>query len=209
MLEYVLKNNIDSRIINRSIKILNAGGLVAYPTDTSWGIGCSSLSKEGILKLQKLKGDFKNYTITLICSEIVQISELAELNNTNFRFIKRFIPGPYVFILPALKIIEKKINMKRTEIGIRIPDCSIPLCIVNELKVPLFSITASRIMTDISWWDIAYAEENLFEYGYELENINGIDMIIDSGEPLPKILTTVIDLTSDEPVIIRQGTGII
>jgi tRNA threonylcarbamoyl adenosine modification protein (Sua5/YciO/YrdC/YwlC family) len=207
MIEYVVESNIDDRVINRATIILKDGGIVAYPTDTSWGIGCSSLSKEGIQKLQRLKGDFKYYTITLICSDISQVNDLAELTNPNYRFIKRYVPGPYVFILPALKSIEKKINMKRTQVGIRIPDNAVPLNLVKKLEVPLLSITASRKMTDTSWWDNKYAEENLFVYGYELEDIREIDLIIDTGEALPKILSTVIDLTTQDFRIIRTGIG--
>jgi tRNA threonylcarbamoyl adenosine modification protein (Sua5/YciO/YrdC/YwlC family) len=207
MIEYVVENNLDVRIIQKAVNILNNDGLVAYPTDTSWGIGCSSLSKEGIQKLLKLKGDMKNITITLICNDISQITEIAELNNPNYRFIKRYIPGPYVFILPALRTIEKKINMKRNEIGIRIPDNAIPLAIAGKLGTSLFSVTASRKMTDTGWWDIKFAEENLFEYGYELEEIREIDLIVDTGEALPKILTTVIDLSSGDFQIVRRGIG--
>jgi tRNA threonylcarbamoyl adenosine modification protein (Sua5/YciO/YrdC/YwlC family) len=207
MTEYVVENNLDERTILKAVKILKSDGLVAYPTDTSWGIGCSSRSKEGVQKLLKLKGDMKNITVTLICNGISQITEIAELDNPNYRFIKRYIPGPYVFILPALRSIEKKINMKRSEIGIRIPDNAVPLAIAEKLGTSLFSITASKKMTDTGWWDIKFAEENLFEYGYELEEIREIDLIIDTGEALPKILTTVIDLSAGKFEVVRHGIG--
>jgi tRNA threonylcarbamoyl adenosine modification protein (Sua5/YciO/YrdC/YwlC family) len=207
MIEYIILKNIDDRIINKTINILKQGGLIAYPTDTSWGIGCSVLSRNGILKLRKLKGDFQNYTLTLICSNISQISDVAELNNSNFKIIKKHTPGPYVFILPAKNKIEKKVNLKRIEIGVRIPLNPVPISIVNELQNPIFSITASKNMTSRDWWNIRYAEENLFECGWELENINEIDLIIDSGEPLPKVLSTVVDMTKDEINIIRHGIG--
>ena len=207
MIEYVIESNIDDRILLRAKDILDEGGLVAYPTDTSWGIGCSSHSKKGVEKLRKLKGDFQNYTLTLICSNISQISEVAELNNNNFKIIKKYTPGPYVFILPALYNIEKKVNMKRIEIGVRIPSNQIPIKIIEKIDCPIFSITASKIMTSRDWWDAKYAEENLFECGWELEYIDELDMIIDSGEPLPKILSTVIDMTSEELEIKRYGSG--
>jgi tRNA threonylcarbamoyl adenosine modification protein (Sua5/YciO/YrdC/YwlC family) len=207
MIEYINVKNIDDRIITKAINILEKGGLIAYPTDTSWGIGCSVSSKNGIIKLRKLKGDFNNFTLTLICSKISQISDVAELNNSNFKLIKKFTPGPYVFILPAKNKIEKKIKLKRMEIGVRIPLNQIPIQIINKLQHPIFSITASKNMASREWWDVKYAEENLFECGWELENIDDIDLIVDSGDPLPKVLSTVINMTKDEINVIRYGIG--
>ena len=207
MIEYVNIQNIDDRIISKAINILEQGGLIAYPTDTNWGIGCSVTSKNGIDKLRKLKGDFNNFTLTLVCSKISQISDVAELNNSNFKIIKKHTPGPYVFILPAQNKIEKKVNLKRLEIGVRIPLNPIPIQIINELQHPIFSITASKNMTSREWWDIKYAEENLFECGWELENIDDVDLIVDSGDPLPKVLSTVINMTENKINIIRYGIG--
>jgi tRNA threonylcarbamoyl adenosine modification protein (Sua5/YciO/YrdC/YwlC family) len=207
MIEYVFPNNVDDRVIERAKNILLEGGLVAYPTDTNWSIGCYSNSKEGIAKLTKLKGDPKYYTLTLVCSNISQISEVADLSNTNFRYIKKYVPGPYVFILPALDLIEKKICMKRLEVGVRIPSNLIPKKLVESIGFPILSLTASKKMTTYGWWDPVFAEENLFEFGYELEDIENIDLIIDTGEPLPKILSTVIRLSENEPEIIRIGSG--
>jgi tRNA threonylcarbamoyl adenosine modification protein (Sua5/YciO/YrdC/YwlC family) len=209
MIEYIIKNNIDDRILKKAKDILEAGGIVAYPTDTSWGIGCSVQSKKGIEKLRKLKGNFQNYTLTMICSKISQINEVAELNDFAFKIIKKYTPGPYVFVLKALNNIEKKVNMKRIEIGVRIPANPVSIKIIEVLGSPLFSITASKIMTNTDWWDNAYAEENLFECGWELEEIKEIDLILDTGEALPKVLSSVIDMTEDEIQIIRYGIGLI
>ncbi|HRU45105.1 MAG TPA: Sua5/YciO/YrdC/YwlC family protein, partial [Spirochaetota bacterium] len=94
MILYTNDDNIDNRIIKRAAEALKDGALVAYPTDSCWGIGCSTTSKIAIEKLRKLKKDFRNYTPTLICSEISQITLVAELNNRNFKFIKKYVPGP-------------------------------------------------------------------------------------------------------------------
>lgn len=209
MIEYVYPTNIDDRILSRVRDILINGGIVAYPTDTSFSIGCSSHSKIGIEKLRKLKGDFNNFALTFVCSRISQISEVTELNNSNFRFIKKYTPGPFVFILNAQAHIEKKINMKRVEIGVRIPDNPIPIAIVETLGHPLFSVTASKRMQDNTLWDESYAEENLFEYSYELEDIKDINIIVDDGELQPKILSTVIRLSEEEPQLYRQGAGLL
>jgi tRNA threonylcarbamoyl adenosine modification protein (Sua5/YciO/YrdC/YwlC family) len=207
MIEYFSQYNIDDRIKDRSVSILKNGGIIAYPTDTSWGIGCSIRSEEGIDKLRKLKGGFKNHIPTLICSDISQVSEVALLNNSNFKFIKHYIPGPYVFVLPTLYKIEKKIGMKRKEVGIRIPDSLLLRSIIGHLGNPIFSITASKEMGSTGWWDNTFAEDNLFEYGAEIEDIRSIDLILDHGEPVPKVLSTVFDLTLDDVTVIREGIG--
>ena len=207
MIEYIYKTSIDENVMQKTKEILEAGGLVAYPTDTSWGIGCSINSRKGIEKLKKLKGNFKKYTPTLICSTISQISEVALLNNSYFRILKQFTPGPYVFILNATNKIEKKINMKRVEIGVRIPNHQVPVKIVDTLGSPIFSTTASKNLTEQGWLNASYAEEYLFECGWELEYINQLDLILDTGETLEKVLSSVIDMTGDEPKIIREGIG--
>jgi tRNA threonylcarbamoyl adenosine modification protein (Sua5/YciO/YrdC/YwlC family) len=207
MIEYFSQYNIDDRIKERAVTILKEGGIIAYPTDTSWGIGCSIHSEAGIEKLRKLKGGFRNHIPTLICSELSQVSEVAALNNSNFKFIKHYVPGPYVFVLPTLYKIEKKIAMKRKEVGIRIPDSLILNSLIEHLGNPIFSITAAKDMCSTGWWDITFAEDNLFEYGAEIEDIRSIDLILDHGEPLPKVLSTVFDLTLDEVRVIREGIG--
>jgi len=205
MIEYIYKTSIDENIMQKAKNILIQGGLVAYPTDTSWGIGCSINSRKGIEKLRKLKGNQKKYTPTLICSSISQISEVAFLNNSYFRIIRQYTPGPYVFILNATNRIEKKVNMKRIEIGVRIPDHPVPVKIVETLGSPIFSTTALKDLTEQRWIDANYAEENLFECGWELEYINQIDLILDTGETLDKVLSTVIDMTGPKPQVLRQG----
>ncbi len=207
MIEYFSQYNIDDRITNRAISILREGGLIAYPTDTSWGIGCSIKSEAGIEKLRKIKGGFKNHIPTLICADISQVSEVAVLNNSNFKFIKHYVPGPYVFVLPTIYKIEKKIGMKRQEVGIRIPDSLLLVTVIRHLGNPIFSITASREMGSTGWWDSTYAEDNLFEYGADIEDIRSIDLVLDHGEPVPKVLSTVFDLTTDDARVIREGIG--
>lgn len=206
MIEYINKYNIDDRILKKVSNLLYEGGIIAYPTDSSWAISCSSTSIEGINRLKKLKNDFYSSPFTLICSKISQIEEVAIFNNTGFKIIKKYTPGPYVFVLPAKKKIEKLINVKRAEIGVRIPNNPVPIKIIEQHDHPLFSFTASKAMLS-GWWDEKYAEENLYEYGWELEEINGIDMILDHGEALKKVLTTVIKIIDDEVEIIREGIG--
>ena len=208
MIEYVHAHNIDERILKRAVAILLEGGLIAYPTDTSWSIGCSIQNRDGVAKLQKLKGG-KAFTPTILCHDLAQWSDFTNMENSHFRLVKPLVPGPFVFIFRSLGSIEKKFAMKRPAVGLRIPDHPVPLGLIKLLGHPLFSCTASRVMTDTGWWDSGFAEEKLFECGYELEDIPGVDLILDHGDSLPKHLSTVLDLTEAEPLLIRQGCGIL
>ncbi|MBN2618788.1 MAG: threonylcarbamoyl-AMP synthase [Spirochaetales bacterium] len=207
MIEYLFEHSIDNRIIRKADAILKQGGLVAFPTESSWSIGCSINSKDGLEKLRKLKGESKTKSISVLCSSITQIQEMATLSNSNFKLIKRHIPGPYVFILSAKPGIEKVINMKRAEVGVRIPGNKIPFELIEYHGSPLFVITAARVMTEGENWDYNFTEENLFKYGWEVEDIPGLDIVLDTGEELPTNLSTVVRLTEDEPEIIREGVS--
>ncbi len=206
MIEYVYEHNIDTRALKKACHILNSGGLVAFPTDSSWSIGCSIDSKEGLKKLKTLKGDKKINSISILCSSIKQIQEMASLSNSHFKMIKQYTPGPFVFILPAKARIEKVINMKRAEVGVRIPGNRIPFELLKMFENPLFVITAAREMTEGEEWDYAFTRENLYTHGWEVEDIPGLDLVLDTGEELPINLSTVVRLTSEEPEIIREGT---
>jgi tRNA threonylcarbamoyl adenosine modification protein (Sua5/YciO/YrdC/YwlC family) len=207
MIEYVQAHNPDDRVIARAAAILREGGLVAYPTDSSWGIGCSSESKKGLENLTRLRED-KRSQFSLICSSHSQISTIANFDTAIFKILKRHLPGPYVFILNSIKKIEKKISIKRPEIGIRIPDHVIPVRLVEELGAPIFSLTASDKMIDVYSEDPGYAEEHLFECGWELEGIEAVSLIIDSGEALEKRLSTVVRLDYDQVELVRPGKGV-
>lgn len=206
MIEYVQGHNPDDRVIARAVQLLENGELIAYPTDSSWGIGCSSESRKGLENLSRLRED-KRSKFSLICQDISQISGIANYDNSTFKILKSYLPGPYVFILNSVKKIEKKLAVKRPEIGIRVPDHQIPLRLVQTLGVPMFSLTASKDMTDVYGEEAQFAEENLFEYGWELEDIPGLSLIIDSGEALEKKLSTVIRLDYGEAELIRPGKG--
>ncbi|QEN04581.1 threonylcarbamoyl-AMP synthase [Thiospirochaeta perfilievii] len=209
MIEYVYENNIDIRAIKKACHVLDSGGLVAFPTESSWSIGCSIDSKEGLQKLKTLKGGKKINSISVLCCDIKQIQEMATLSNSHFKLIKKYTPGPYVFILPAKSKIEKVINMKRAEVGVRIPGNNIPFELIKQYGNPLFVITAAREMTEGETWDYTFTRENLYTYGWEVEDIPGLDLVLDTGEELPINLSTVIRLTENEPELIRQGAGLI
>jgi tRNA threonylcarbamoyl adenosine modification protein (Sua5/YciO/YrdC/YwlC family) len=218
MIEYIVPHNIDDRICQNAVRILQGGGLVALPTDTSWLVVCSFKSKDGIKKLRKISGDREERLFTLLCSDISQFGEFCSIDNSRFRLIKRLSPGPYVFILKTLLGTEKALEIKRKEAGVRIPDHPVPLAVINALGFPLYSVTAKRDMIQDADFDDdsdkledgklpPIPEDLLFEGGWELEDISGIELILDPGEELPRLFSTILDLTENEAVLIRQGAG--
>jgi tRNA threonylcarbamoyl adenosine modification protein (Sua5/YciO/YrdC/YwlC family) len=211
MIEYIVPGNIDDRILSRTAGLLSEGGLAALPTDTSWSIACSIRSREGIKKLKSVSGGARDERhFTLLCSNISQFGEFCSLDNTRFRLIKRLTPGPYVFILKTLLGTEKALGLRRREIGVRLPDNPVPVSLIDTLKCPLYSITAKREMAsgeNPGDDDSFFREETLFEGGWELEEIPGLDLILDSGEDRSRIFSTILDMSQDEVTMVRQGAG--
>jgi tRNA threonylcarbamoyl adenosine modification protein (Sua5/YciO/YrdC/YwlC family) len=205
MIEYVVPNNIDDRILSRSAALLSEGGVLALPLDTSWAIVCSLQSKEGIKKLRRLSGHREEDHFVLLCSAISQFGELCDLDNTRFRLIKRLSPGPYVWILKTLLGTEKALGLKRREVGVRLPDHPLPPALINALGCPLYAVTARHSMAGGP--DPELDEEDLFEGGWELEDIEGLDLILDTGEERQRIFSTILDLTGPEVQLIRAGAG--
>jgi len=217
MIEYIVPSNIDDRVLNRAARMLEDGALIALPTDTSWSIVCSIRSSAAIKKLRKLSGERDERHFTLLCSNISQFVEVVKLDNTRFRLINRLTPGPYVFILKTFSGTEKFLDIRRHELGVRIPNYSVPVKLIETLKHPLYSITAKRSMAGIDKLDEAdedagaelppIPEDALFESGWELEDIAGLDLILDSGEERERIFSTILDLSEDEIRVLRQGAG--
>jgi tRNA threonylcarbamoyl adenosine modification protein (Sua5/YciO/YrdC/YwlC family) len=210
MIEYVVPGNIDDRVVAKTVRLLEGGGIAALPTDTSWSLACSLKAREGVKRLRTLSAQRDERHFTLLCSNISQFGEWCSMDNTRFRLIKRLSPGPYVFILKTLAGTEKALGLRRSEAGIRIPNHPVPLRIIASLGTPLYSVTAKRRMTEEADADEAYSpipEEDLFEGGWELEDISGVDLILDGGEEQNRIFSTVLDLSGDEISILREGAG--
>ena len=231
MIEYIVPGNIDDRILARTANILCEGGTAAIPTDTSWSVVCSMNSREGIKRLKALSKDKDERHFTLFCSDISQFGDFCSLDNSRFRLIKRLTPGPYVFILKTLLGTEKSLGLRRREVGVRLPDYPVPLALINTLGCPLYGITAKRSMSaddenyvftddsESSEKEISeendqpdlvafYREETLFDGGWELEGIQGLDIILDPGEDRNRIFSTVLDISSGEVQVLRHGAGL-
>ncbi len=200
-------SNLDQRVLDRAADLLAQGKLVAFPTDSSWSVACDSRSKEGVLRLKKLKG-LGSFTPAVLTDDLAQWNEFVDLDNAAFRLVKRYVPGPFVFIFPARPGLKNHFGLKRLEVGLRLPDHPVPRAVVRTLGRPVFAITASRQLSEPGWWDEAFAQEYLFEEAWQLEDLEGLDLVLDPGEDQPKVLTTVVDLTEGTPVLVRQGLGI-
>ena len=221
MTEYIFPSNIDDRILKRAARMLENGALLALPTDTSWSIVCSIKSSAAIKLLRRLSGERDERHFTLLCSSISQFAEVCLLDNSRFRLINRLSPGPYVFILKTLSGTCKVLDIRRNELGVRIPNHSVPISLIKTLNHPLYSITAKRGMTRIhadggEWKNTdeetgavlpPIPEDELFESGWELEDIDGLDLILDSGEERERIFSTILDLTDNDIKVLRQGAG--
>ncbi len=184
------------RLIRKAVEVLREGGIVVYPTDTAYGIGCDLFNKRGIEKIYEIKRRNKVQPFSFICSDLSDINNYAAVTNYSYKIMKRLLPGPYTFILGASRLVPKILLPKRKEVGIRIPDHEVCLSLVREFGGPIISTTVKlpdgEILTDPE-----IINEKLG---------HAVDMVIDSGI-LPPELSTVVSLVDDVPEIIREGKG--
>lgn len=188
--------NPQSRLIKQVIDVLNRGGIIAYPTDSGYALGCALGNKsamERIIRIRQLK---KHHHFTLMLKDLSHVGEYAKLNNSGFRLMKKILPGPYTFILEGAKDIPNRLlNGNRKTIGIRVSSNAIVQAILEDIVEPIMSVS-------------------LIIKGYEFYNCNdvkavlngSIDLVIDAGHCPPEP-TTVIDISGDEVLILREGAG--
>jgi len=188
--------NPQKRLIRRATQIVREGGIIAYPTDTYYGIGCDIFNKSAIERVYKLKRRSKHKPFSFICSDFKNISQYAQVTNYAYKTMKRFLPGPYTFILQGSRMVPKIMLTKRKTAGIRVPDHAICVAMVRELGNPILSTTATDPVGTI------------LESPVEIEERLGhaLDLIIDGG-PVPSRPSSVVSLIDDEPEIIREGQG--
>ncbi len=188
--------NPQSRLVEKVVEILQKDGVIAYPTDTYYGIGCDILNKKAIGKVYQLKQRHKTKPFSFICSDLKDISLYAKVTNYAYKTMKRMLPGPYTFILEGTKLVPKMMLTKRKTAGIRVPDHQICIELVKALGNPILSTSA----TDPNG-----------EFFHDPSLINDffgprLDVVIDGG-PVPGRPSSVISLINDEPEIIREGLG--
>lgn len=189
--------HINQRLIEQVVAVLNEGGIIAHPTDTTYAFGVKINNKKGVDELYRIKKKDLNRPLSFLCSNISSLSDYAIINKDAFSFMKKVLPGPYTFILPARKSAPRQLFWtNRKEIGLRVPNDPILQAVVDLLGEPLISTSAKLAGGDL----MASPYDILDEVGHAL------DMIIDAGyiEPLP---STIINFMEEEPVLVRQGKG--
>lgn len=192
--------NPEGRKIAQVAQCLRGGGIIIYPTDTVYGIGCDLMNRKAIDRLAHLVDIRPNkFQLTFICTDLSQVSQyVQQLNTYEFKMLKQNLPGPFTFILQAGSLVPRIMGINKRTVGIRIPDHSVPQAIVAGLGHPLVSASVKDI-------------DQIKEYTTNPEEIyerfkHRVDIVIDSG-PGGVIPSTIIDLTSGEAVITRQGLG--
>ena len=191
-------DNPQLRLIRGAVDMLRRGGVIIYPTDSCYALGCQIGDKAAVERLRRIRQVDDKHFFTLMCRDMAEMSTYAMVDNVAYRLIKTLTPGPYTFILPATRIVPKRLlHPKRKKIGIRRPDNAIALALLEELGEPLLSTTL-----------ILPGDEMPLTDPYEMRDLlgNQVDLIIDGGycglEP-----TTVIEWTDDQPVVLREGKG--
>lgn len=188
------------RLIKRAVEVVRNGGLIVYPSDSSYALGCQIDSKDGLDRICRIRQLGQEHRFALVCLDLSQISSFAKIGNEAFRLIKSLTPGPFTFILKATKEVPRRLqHPKRKTIGIRIPDSPIAQALVRELAEPLFSSTLILPGDEDAMTDPHEIRERL-------EKV--VDLIIDA-DIVPYVPTTIIGFTEDMPEIIRQGQGIV
>ena len=190
-------DNPQKRLITRAADLLRNGGIIAYPTDTTYGLGCTISNRKGVERIIHIKQLPANHNFSILCPDLSEIAHYARVSNATYRMLKRFLPGPYTFVLEATRDVPKNILPRRKTIGLRIPGHPISLALLQVVGEPLLSTSLrlpheTRTLTD---------PEEIYQ-----RLCHQVDLVIDGGishaEP-----STVVDLTGARPVILRSGAG--
>ncbi|RUO55299.1 L-threonylcarbamoyladenylate synthase [Pseudidiomarina homiensis] len=190
--------NPQPRLIEQAVQVVKQGGVLVYPTDSGYAIGCRIGDKNAMERICRIRDIDKNHNFTLMCRDLSELSTYARVDNSAFRLLKNNTPGPYTFILKATKDVPKRLmNPKRKTIGIRVTDDPITAALVAALGEPLMS-------TSLILGDNDFAESDPYEIREKLDN--QVDGIID-GEHRGEAPTTVVDLADGDIVVTRVGAG--
>lgn len=198
MLLHIHPKDPQPRLVKQVVESLQKGGIIIYPTDTIYGLGCDIFQPKAIERIARIKKiEPQKAQLSFVCSDLSHLSEYAkQIQTSTYRLLKEYLPGPYTFILPASKQVPKILQSKKDTIGLRIPDNAIAMAIVKELGRPILSASLpGEMVEDYTDPEVMY------------ENFNKlVDFVIDGG-PGGTIPSTIIDCTGDEPVVTREGLG--
>ncbi|HEY0046946.1 MAG TPA: L-threonylcarbamoyladenylate synthase [Flavobacterium sp.] len=195
----IYENNPNEAAIDKVVKVLKNGGLVIYPTDTVYGLGCDITNTKALERIAKIKGiKLEKANFSFVCHNLSNISDyVKQIDTSTFKLLKKALPGPYTFILPGNNNLPKEFK-KKTTVGIRVPDNNITLQMVGKLGNPIVSTSI-------------HDEDEVIEYSTDPELIlekwqHLVDLVIDGGYG-DNVPSTIIDLSGDEPVVVREGKG--
>ena len=184
------------RFINKAVEVLRSGGVVIYPTDTVYGIGCDIFNREALERVYYIKQDAGTKLFSFICPNLKDIAKYARVSDYAYKTMKKLLPGPYTFVLPAAKEVPKKLWTKRETVGIRVPDHNIALELTKELGNPIVSTSVTKRNGEL-----LYNPEEI-----KLIFENQVDLMLSVG-PLDGEPSSIIDLSREEPEVLREGAG--
>ncbi len=189
-------DNPQPRLIKQVVECLQQGGVIIYPTDTTYGIGCDIFNRKSIKRIFQIKQRDQRKPFSFICNDLAEISTYAQVSNFAFKVMKRHLPGAYTFVLDATKIVPDSLSTKQKTVGVRIPENAICQAIVKELGHPLVTTSANASGEDTHQdpWDI------------EAKMGQMVDFVIDGGISMNEA-STIISLLDDQVEILRQGSG--
>jgi tRNA threonylcarbamoyl adenosine modification protein (Sua5/YciO/YrdC/YwlC family) len=184
------------RSVDRAVATLQRGGIIVFPTDTGYAMGCDLYNKKAIDRIYQIKQRDKQHPLSFICADLKELSQFAVVSNKAYRNMRRLLPGPFTFVLPATKMVPKLLVSRRSSVGIRVPQHAVALAIVNGLRHPIIGTSC------------AGPTGEPLENASDIKAVLGkmVDLILDAG-PVASEPSTVIDFNAPEPVIIRQGKG--
>ncbi|AHG77157.1 L-threonylcarbamoyladenylate synthase [Mannheimia varigena] len=194
---YIHPDNPQQRLINQAVEIIKNGGVIVYPTDSGYALGCAIGDKHAMDRIVAIRKLPENHNFTLVCSDLSELSTYALVTNQSYRLIKNNTPNPYTFILPATKELPRRLMTKRKTIGIRVPNNAIALALISALGEPILSCSLMLPDTEMTESDPDEIREHLE---------HRVDLIIHGGY-LGQQPTTVVDLSEDSPTVIREGSG--
>ncbi len=201
MLIKLYPENPNPREVEKVVEVLRKGGVIIYPTDTVYGLGCDITNTRAVERIIKIKGIRpKDASFSFICADLSNIAEYAKVDNPTFKLMKKNLPGPFTFILPGYNKVPDFFITKRKTVGIRVPNNSIPIEIVTMLGNPILTTSIKD-------------EDGIVEYTTDPELIHEryqdiVDLVIDGGYG-DNVASTIVDCTGSEPEIVREGKGVL
>ncbi|MBW4417683.1 MAG: threonylcarbamoyl-AMP synthase [Myxacorys californica WJT36-NPBG1] len=197
-----------ARSVDQIVDALRSGATVLYPTDTVYAIGCDLNSKSGVERVRKLKQMSNDKPLTFLCPSLSDIAQYAVVTDQAYRIMRSLIPGPYTFLLPATKLVPKLVmNPKRKTTGIRVPDSAVCQALLSAMGNPLIS-TSAHVPVDDETIPVKVRDPENLSLAELFDSMNRlVDVIVDTGEEPSYTVSTILDLTGDEPAMVRKGLG--